>query len=245
MTTMNNLGDLHLFYTPDIQPQHKAFILSEEESKHAVRVLRLSVGQQLQLVDGNGGYYTAAITDAHPKRTVLEILEISLAHGKRPYHLHMAIAPTKSIDRVEWFLEKATEVGVDEITPIICDHSERKEVKLERLRKVVAAAMKQSLSAYLPKVNPAIRFDDFIGHDFSARRFIAHCAEGEKAYLGNTLQPEEPAVVLIGPEGDFSVAEIQRATQAGYTGVTLGNTRLRSETAALVACAEVAILNRG
>lgn len=237
---------MHLFYTPDIQPQHKAFILSEEESKHAVRVLRLAAGQQLRLVDGSGGYYTAVITDAHPKRTVLEILEVSAAHGKRPYHLHVAIAPTKSIDRMEWFLEKATEVGVDEITPIICDHSERKEVKIERLRKVVVAAMKQSLAAYLPKINPITRFDDFIGSGFLAKRFIAHCADGEKQHINDGLRRGESAVVLIGPEGDFSPAEIRRAMEeAGYTGVTLGNTRLRTETAALMACAEVAILNRG
>lgn len=236
---------MHLFYTPDIQPQHKAFILSEDESKHAVRVLRLVVGQQLRLVDGNGGYYTAVITDAHPKRTVLEILEVSTAHGKRPYHLHVAIAPTKSIDRMEWFLEKATEVGVDEITPIICDHSERKEVKIERLRKVVVAAMKQSLAAYLPKINPTTRFDDFVGSGFLAKRLIAHCADGEKRHINDSLPRGESAVVLIGPEGDFSTAEIRRAMQAGYTGVTLGNTRLRTETAALMACAEIAILNRG
>lgn len=236
---------MHFFYTPAIQPEHKAFILTEEESKHAVRVLRLPVGQQLQLVDGEGGYYTAVITDAHPKRTVLEILTVDTAHGKRPYHLHMAIAPTKSIDRVEWFLEKATEVGVDEITPIICDHSERTTVKPERLHKVVVAAMKQSQRAYLPKINPAVRFVDFIEGEVFGKRFIAHCADGEKRTLSQSLQPGEPAVVMIGPEGDFSPAEIQRALEAGYSAVTLGNTRLRTETAALMACAEVAILNGG
>lgn len=236
---------MHLFYTPDIQPQHKAFILSEEESKHAVRVLRLPAGQQLRLVDGNGGYYTAVITDAHPKRTVLEILEVNTAYGKRPYYLHIAIAPTKNIDRVEWFLEKATEMGVDEITPIICDHSERKEVKLERLYKVAIAAMKQSQGAYLPKINPTTRFADFLGGDLIGQRFIAHCASGEKRHLTDVMQPGGKAVVLIGPEGDFSSTEIQQAIEADYRGVTLGNTRLRTETAALMACAEVAILNRG
>ncbi len=220
-------------------------MLSEEESKHAVRVLRLSAGQQLQLVDGKGGRYTAVIMDAHPKRTVLEVLSVSMEDGKRPYYLHIAIAPTKSMDRVEWFLEKATEVGVDEITPIICDHSERTAVKPERLHKVVVAAMKQSLGAYLPTINPSAKFDDFVGSSFPAKRFIAHCADSKKQFISDNLQRGESAVILIGPEGDFSPTEIQRAMEAGYTGITLGNTRLRTETAALMSCVEVAILNRG
>ncbi len=234
---------MNLFYTPDIQPHHQAFILSEEESKHAVRVLRLTAGQSLQLVDGKGGRYTAVIADAHPKRTVLEISSVTLDNGKRPYYLHIAIAPTKSMDRVEWFIEKATEIGVDEITPIICDHSERTTVKLDRLHKVVVAAMKQSQRTYLPKVNPALRFVDFMATAVPEKRFIAHCAEGEKQRLSQALQPGEAAVVLIGPEGDFSMAEIARADAAGYTSTTFGDARLRTETAALMACAEVAILN--
>lgn len=234
---------MHLFYTPDIQPEHTAFILNEEESKHAIRVLRLSAGQQVQLVDGNGGYYTAVITDAHPKRTVLEISGVSMAHGKRPYYLHIAIAPTKNIDRVEWFLEKATEVGVDEVTPIICDHSERTAVKPERLRKVVVAAMKQSQRAYLPKVNPATSFADFVKAEVSGKRFIAHCADGEKRSLSHLLQPGEPAVVLIGPEGDFSPAEIDIAIRKDFVPITFGRARLRTETAALMACVEMHLLH--
>lgn len=235
---------MHLFYTPDIQPHHRAFILNEEESKHAVRVLRLTAGELLQLVDGKGGRYTAVITDAHPKRTVLEVQSVSTGEGKPRYDLHIAIAPTKNMDRLEWFLEKATEVGVDEITPIICDHSERVVLKPERLHKVIVAAMKQSQRAYLPKINPAIRFADFINGALPERRFIAYCSNGEKRYFSQMLQPGEAAIVLIGPEGDFSSAEIQQAAQAGYTGVTLGDTRLRTETAALMVCAEVALLNR-
>ena len=234
---------MHLFYTPDIQPQHKAFILNEEESKHAVRVLRLSAGEQLQLVDGKGGRYAAVITDAHPKRTVLEIHSVATGDGKRPYHLHIAIAPTKNIDRVEWFLEKATEVGVDEITPIICDHSERTTVKPERLQKVVVAAMKQSQRAYLPKINPAIRFADFVKGALPGKCFIAHCAAGEKRHLSQTLQPGEAAVILIGPEGDFSAAEIDVAVRGGFVPITFGRARLRTETAALVACVEMHLLH--
>ncbi|MEC3879793.1 16S rRNA (uracil(1498)-N(3))-methyltransferase [Parapedobacter sp. 10938] len=229
---------MHLFYTPDIQPQHKAFILNEEESKHAVRVLRLSAGQRVQLIDGRGGRYTAMVTDAHPKRAVLEILSVSTGEGKHPYHLHIAMAPTKNMDRMEWFLEKATEVGVDEVTPIICDHSERTAVKPERLHKVAVAAMKQSQRAYLPQVNPAIRFADFVKQELAGKRFIAHCADGEKKYFSQLLQPSEPTVVLIGPEGDFSAAEIDAAIRNGYMPTTFGTMRLRTETAGLVACVE-------
>lgn len=234
---------MHLFYTPDIRPEHKAFILNEEESKHAIRVLRLPAGQQLQLVDGSGGYYTAMITDAHPKRTVLEILDMRTAYGKRPYYLHIAVAPTKSMDRMEWFVEKATELGVDEITPIICEHSERTVVKPERLRKVAIAAMKQSQRAYLPKINPTVQFADLIGGEAFGKRFIAHCADGEKQRLGHSLQPGEPAIILIGPEGDFSMAEINAALSYGFAPVTFGNARLRTETAALVACMEMHLLH--
>ena len=234
---------MHIFYTPDIQPHHHAFILNEEESKHAVRVLRLTTGQQLQLVDGTGGYYTAVITDAHPKRTVLEILTVDTAYGKRPYYLHVALAPTKSIDRVEWFVEKATELGVDEITPLICDHSERTVVKEERLQKVAVAAMKQSQRAYLPKINPAVRFGALMDREVAGKRFIAHCADGEKLRLGSLLQPGEAAVILIGPEGDFSTNEIATALSNGYHPITFGQARLRTETAALVACMEMHLLH--
>lgn len=220
------------------------FTLSEEESKHAVRVLRMADGDQVNLIDGQGGLYTAVIIDAHPKRTVLEIVHVHLDYGKRPYYLHMAIAPTKSIDRMEWFLEKATEIGIDEVTPIICEHSERKEVKIERLNKVVISAIKQSLKAYLPKLNQPVKFDEFLHSQFAGRQFIAHCAEGHKAYLGGLLPPAESTLILIGPEGDFSQREIEVAIAAGYAPITLGASRLRTETAALQACMEVALLNR-
>ncbi|MGV3764344.1 16S rRNA (uracil(1498)-N(3))-methyltransferase [Parapedobacter sp.] len=234
---------MHLFYTPDIQPQHTAFILNEEESKHAVRVLRLSAGQQVQLIDGRGGRYTAVMADAHPKRAVLEIVAVRASEGNHPYHLHIAIAPTKNMDRMEWFLEKATEVGVDEITPIICDHSERTTVKAERLHKVAVAAMKQSQRAYLPQVNPAIDFAAFVERELPGKRFIAHCADGDKKYFSQLLKPGESATVLIGPEGDFSTAEIDAAIRRGFIPTTFGPMRLRTETAALVACVEAHLLH--
>lgn len=235
---------MQLFYTPGIQPQHDAFVLSEEESKHAVRVLRMTKGDQLHLVDGKGGLYTAAIADAHPKRTVLTISNVSLNYGKRPYYLHIAIAPTKNIDRMEWFLEKATEMGIDEVTPIICAHSERKELKAERLTKVMVAAMKQSLKAFLPTLNEPVPFEAFIAAPFSGKGFIAHCAAGNRHYINGLLQPHEKALVLIGPEGDFSETEIDAASAAGFIPASFGNARLRTETAALTVCLEVAIINR-
>lgn len=235
---------MQLFYTPDIAPHLKSFVLSEEESRHAVRVLRMEAGQQVQLVDGRGGLYTAVIVDAHPKRSVLEILRVETRYGTRPYYLHVAIAPTKQIERIEWFLEKATEVGIDEITPIICERSERKEVKVERLNKVMAAAMKQSLKAYIPRMNEPLGFGSFLDQRTEGQRFIAHCGDGDKQYLSEIIEPAGRYTVLIGPEGDFSGAEVDAAQRAGFFPVTFGASRLRTETAALVACLEAAIRNR-
>lgn len=238
---------MHLFYTPTIEPHYKEFILSEEESKHAVRVLRLAVGDQVQLIDGVGGWYTAEILDAHPKRTTLSVMHVVCNFEKPQYDLHIAVAPTKNIDRLEWFLEKATEIGIQEITPIIAARSERKDVKLDRLNRVVVSAMKQSLKAYLPKINPPISLSKFFEQAQSAVytvKTIAHCADGEKQYLQDVCTAGGRYLILIGPEGDFSEAEIQQALSLGYKPVSLGNSRLRTETAALASCVEIALLNR-
>lgn len=242
--TRNNLSALYLFYTPEIQPQHEFFALNEEESKHAIRVLRMVSGDQVHLVDGKGGWYAAVITDAHPKRTVMKITEVRLDVGKRPYHLHMAVAPTKHIERLEWFLEKVTEVGIDEVTPLICERSERREVKIERLNKVMVAAMKQSLKARLPRLNEPAKYTDFLANPFPGKRFIAHCADGDKAYLNRLLGAGENALIMIGPEGDFSGGEIAAALQVGFVPLSLGTARLRTETAALAACLEASVINR-
>lgn len=239
---------MHLFYTADLKPDQSLFQLSEEESKHAVRVLRLNVGDQVQLVDGVGGFYEAEIADAHPKRTQLRILNYTAEFQKPNYHLHIAVAPTKNIDRIEWFLEKATEIGIQEITPIISEHSERKEVKTERLNKVIVSAMKQSLKAYMPLLNEAISLDAFLnkaGADKDLKKAIAHCEEdAEKKYLNQEFERGQRYLILIGPEGDFSPSEIEKAISAGFIPVSLGEARLRTETAALYACTEIALLNR-
>lgn len=238
---------MHLFYTPTLEAHHHQFVLNEEESKHAVRVLRLVATDKVTLVDGVGGWYTAEIIDPHPKRTTLNILQSVQEYEKPSYHLHIAVAPTKNIDRIEWFLEKATEIGIQEITPIISEHSERKEVKLDRLSKVVIAAMKQSLKAYLPVINPAVTFGQFLKvqqENAGGVKCIAHCAEGGKQYLNSICKPQGNYLILIGPEGDFSDKEITEAIAQRFHPISLGNSRLRTETAALTSCLEIALLNR-
>jgi 16S rRNA (uracil1498-N3)-methyltransferase len=235
---------MHLFYTPDIAPSHPQYFLNEEESKHAVRVLRLEIGAEVQLIDGKGGLYTAQIKDAHPKRTILQITNVVTEYSKRNHYLHIAIAPTKNLDRLEWFLEKATEIGIDEISLIVCQRSERKEAKTERLNKIITAAIKQSLKAYHPVLNEPIALNKFLTLPFDGQKFIAHCEDSQKASLTNEIQKQGKYLILIGPEGDFSPAEIDSALHNGYKAITLGESRLRTETAALEACFEVNFLNR-
>lgn len=233
---------MHLFYTPDIISD--TYILSEEESKHCIKVLRLQTGNLLQLVDGRGGFYDAVIEDPHPKRTRLKITNVQRDFGKRNHYLHIAIAPTKNIERTEWFLEKATEIGIDEISLLICDRSERKDVKTDRLNKVITSAVKQSVRAYHPKLNEPQKFKDFIGNNMDGQRFIAHCIGSEKSPLKDQIKLHSRYLVLIGPEGDFSPSEIDSALQLNFIPVSLGSTRLRTETAALEACFEINFLNR-
>jgi len=232
---------MQLFYVPNITGTE--VILKETESKHAVRVLRLVVGNRIHLVDGKGGFYKVEITDANPKKCRLQIIQSEKGFGKRNFKLHMAIAPTKNMDRFEWFLEKATEIGIDEITPIISEHSERKIIKPERPEKILVAAMKQSVKAYLPKFNSLTSFADFIQETKIQNKFIAHCNTGEKKHLKNAVVPGGEVLVLIGPEGDFSEQEVAQARNLGIEEVTLGPSRLRTETAGVVACHIVNLAN--
>ncbi len=232
---------MQLFYVPNINSNE--VVLDETESKHAVRVLRLVVGNTVQLVDGKGGFYDAEITDANPKKCRLTIKKTIREFGKKNFRLHMAVAPTKNIDRFEWFLEKATEIGVDEITPLFSEHSERKSVKPERLEKILVSAMKQSVKAYLPQLNEMVSFNDFIESCTTENRFIAHCYEGEKDHLKNVVNKNKDVVILIGPEGDFSPEEVEQAKKYFFKEVSLGTARLRTETAAVVACHIVNLIN--
>lgn len=229
-----------MFYCPDIL---HSFTLSEEESQHAVRVLRLQTGDELELVDGAGGYYKAVISNPHPKHCEFVIKETFTEFGKRDYRLHIAIAPTKNIERLEWFIEKCTEIGIDEITPVICRFSERKIIKPERLEKIIVSAAKQSLKAYFPILNPMCSFRDFIQQTTVSQKFIAHCYEQDKQLLQRVYQKSFDAVILIGPEGDFSPEEVQAAIQHQFHPVSLGSSRLRTETAGIAACHTVALMN--
>jgi 16S rRNA (uracil1498-N3)-methyltransferase len=233
---------MHLFYTPDINGDY--YTLNEEESKHCVRVLRLQAGDEVFLIDGRGGFYTASIMDPHPKRTLLKVTASQQHYGKRNHYLHIAIAPTKNIERTEWFLEKATEIGIDEVSLIITDHSERKEVKPDRLRKVITSAVKQSIKAYHPILNEPLSLKKFVQQTTQENRYIAHCMEGSKLSLKKDMKLQSSYLVMIGPEGDFSPPEVELSLAAGFKAISLGESRLRTETAALEACFEINFLNR-
>jgi 16S rRNA (uracil1498-N3)-methyltransferase len=232
---------MQLFYVPNISGSE--IILDETESKHAIRVLRLQKGDQIQVVDGKGGFYMAEIADANPKKCRLTIVNSALDFGKRNFHLHIAIAPTKNIDRFEWFLEKATEIGIDEITPLLTSHSERKTINAERLEKILVSAMKQSLKAYLPQLHELTTFKELIINNKTENKFIAYCDEIQKIHLKDLATKGNNTLILIGPEGDFSPEEIKLAIENGFKVVSLGESRLRTETAGIVACHIVNLAN--
>ena len=233
---------MQLFYTPSIQNDTTEFTFDKEESRHMVRVLRKKEGDLLHITNGNGWLFEAALTLADQKNCMVSIVK---AEEKQPlpYHLHLVVAPTKMNDRYEWFLEKATEIGISEITPVICEHSERKTIKAERYEKIIQSAMKQSLQCFLPKLNEVISFNAFMEQRSEGQRLIAHCEETERFSLKSKIQSGQQTTILIGPEGDFSKAEIQLAKEKGFLPVMLGNNRLRTETAAVVACHTVALAN--
>lgn len=232
---------MQLFYVPDISSSE--VFLNEDESKHAVKVLRLHNGDTVQLIDGKGGLYKAEISDANHRKCRLAITYKQTEVGKKDFRLHIAIAPTKNIDRFEWFLEKATEIGIDEITPLLTKHSERKTLNTERMEKILISAMKQSLKTYLPVLNNITCVNDLISTAVCKNKFIAHCGEGEKQHLKNIVPKGEDILVLIGPEGDFTAKEIQYTQKHGFREISLGKSRLRTETAGIVACNIVNMAN--
>ena len=223
---------MHTFYTPNIMASAE---LPEEEAAHCLRVLRLTVGDEILLTDGKGFFYKAQIDGIAGKRCRVKIVETIEQVPLWKGHLHLAMAPTKNIDRTEWLAEKATEIGFDELTFLDCRFSERKVVKNERIEKIVVSAVKQSLKARKPQVNEMIGFTRFIRQNFPGQKFIAHCYEGDKPLLQDVLDADADALVMIGPEGDFSPEEVRQAEEAGFQAVSLGRSRLRTETAALVA----------
>ncbi|MBM6653940.1 16S rRNA (uracil(1498)-N(3))-methyltransferase [Bacteroides mediterraneensis] len=223
---------MHVFYTPDIANTQE---LPEEEAGHCLRVLRLGIGDEVMLTDGRGFFYQAVIAAATQKRCMVKIVSKTEQEPFWGGHLHLALAPTKNMDRMEWLAEKATEIGFDELTFLNCRFSERKVIKTDRIEKIVVSAVKQSLKARKPVVNEMTDFRKFMERDFSGQKFIAHCYEGEKPLLRDVLHPDEDAVILVGPEGDFSPEEVTLAMEKGFQPVSLGKSRLRTETAALVA----------
>ena len=230
---------MHLFYSPDISGTQ--FELDEDESKHAVRVLRLKKGERVGLVDGKGGWYEAEIEDAHPKKCRFRILSHMAGYRPLPYHLHMAVSPTRSMERFEWFIEKATEIGISEISPLLCRRTERSRLNPERLDRVVVSAMKQSMRAYKPLLHPPVSFPDFIKVDREGTKGIAHCMAAERLPL-LALPRDSSYTLLVGPEGDFTEDEVKLAGEAGYGQLHLGDWRLRTETAGVYICTAVSLL---
>ena len=233
---------MQLFYAPEIS--FPRYTLPEEESKHCVRVLRMCVGDELHLTDGRGMLHRCKVVDDNAKRCVVEVIESTQAEPL-PYHLVMAVAPTKNIDRYEWFLEKATEVGIGEIYPIESEHSERRQIKHDRELKVITAAVKQSLKMYHPTLHDLTPFKQIVTMPFEGEKYIAHCNSslGERPYLGKEIKKGSRMLILIGPEGDFSPEEITFALQNGFKPISLGDQRLRTETAAVAATMIVSTIN--
>ncbi|MBQ3655332.1 MAG: 16S rRNA (uracil(1498)-N(3))-methyltransferase [Bacteroidales bacterium] len=240
--------NLHIFYVPEAATASAGTLiyLSEEEAAHCSRVLRLKTSDFITVIDGKGKMYTAQLSECRKDTVSAVITEVFTDVYQCPYYNHIGIAPTKNIDRFEWFVEKAAEFGIDEITPLLCQHSERKVLKLDRVEKILVSAIKQSGNAVMPKLNPLTPFDSFMKNVAaeSAVKLIAHCESGmEKVFFGNAVKKAERSITLIGPEGDFSLEEIALALKSGFKAVTLGQTRLRTETAGVSVCAFLSCIN--
>ncbi|OYX83674.1 MAG: 16S rRNA (uracil(1498)-N(3))-methyltransferase [Flavobacteriales bacterium 32-34-25] len=233
---------MQLFYNPNIDEQTENFFFDKEESKHIIKVLRKRDGDILFVTNGLGFLFECEITLASDNKCTVKINSFEKKATPK-FNLHLAVAPTKMNDRYEWFLEKATEIGIQEITPIICDRSERKVINKERFDKIILSALKQSNEVYLPKLNEAVTFKEFVNQKNNGTLLIAHCEETDKKTLKSVLKANEDITLLIGPEGDFSVKEIALALENNFIPVSLGNTRLRTETAAIVACHSVVFFN--
>lgn len=232
---------MQLFFIPNTESDF--YTLSEEESHHCVKVLRLVAGDHIAATDGQGTLCQCTIIEAHPKHCLIQIDERTDNHNRHSFHLHVAVAPTKNTARMEWFVEKAVEMGIDEITPIVCDHSERCVLRHERLQKIAVSAMKQSLKTFMPIINPPTPLTQLINSSTIQQRFIAYCDGDHRTPLHNIYRPGQDALILIGPEGDFSQREISLALDNGFQPVTLGQYRLRTETAALAATAYFNLVN--
>ncbi len=233
---------MDLFFSTEVRVGEFSF--SREESKHITRVLRKKIGNELFLTNGEGYMFSGKIFDDHPNKCLVDIFDSKRIPKKNSYHLHLAVAPTKNISRFEWFLEKATEIGIDEITPLACDHSEKMQINVGRLKKIMIAALKQSQQFWLPKLNRLQPMKDILNTDFSGQKFIAYVDKTNKTSLKSACVPNQDSLVLIGPEGDFSREEVESAISSDYRQISLGENRLRTETAALVACHTINLFNQ-
>jgi len=229
-----------IFFAPEIITNPE---LPFEEAQHCIKVLRKKEGDEILVTDGKGHFYDARIIQANPKHCIVDIINTIDAPKNWNFNLQVAFAPTKNIDRIEWFAEKATEIGIDRFSPILCEHSERKEIKPQRIEKILVSAMKQSQKAILPQLDDMQTFRKFIEQEFDGQKFIAHCYPENKKELKEVYKKGENALILIGPEGDFSEKELELALANGFIPVSLGESRLRTETAALVACHTIHVLN--
>jgi len=232
---------MQLFYAPDIAANPQ---LPETEARHCLKVLRMQVGDTLRITDGKGFFYQSEIAEAQLNCCRVNLLETIPQHPLWKGTIEIALAPTKNTDRIEWFAEKATEIGIDKISFLRCRFSERKEMPIERIRKIMISAMKQSEKAQLPVLQEMTGFSEFVQQDFDGQKFIAHCYPDEKIPLAQAYRKNENALILIGPEGDFSEEEISLAKEYGFIPVSLGESRLRTETAALTACQTIHIVNQ-
>jgi 16S rRNA (uracil1498-N3)-methyltransferase len=229
---------MHIFYIPETESDHCN--LSHEESRHCIKVLRLKPGDNIHLIDGKGGFYIAKIVKDDPNNCLVEIIKKNKDYKKRDFNLHIAISPTKNNDRFEWFIEKATEIGIDEITPMITKHSEKNKINFERLNKIIISASKQSVNPYFPALNNIKKFDEIIGKNYNCLKCLA-CYSNHS--LKDLYTTKSNILILVGPEGDFSEKEIENAKTNNFSIISLGNNRLRTETAGIVACHTINFMN--
>jgi 16S rRNA (uracil1498-N3)-methyltransferase len=232
---------MQLFYSTSIQ--ENLIFLNEEESRHCIKVLRLKIGNLVNVTDGKGNHYKTTILEDNPRKTMLQIDKI-VTIDKHPIHIHIAISPTKNISRFEWFLEKSVEMGISEITPVIASQSERKKINFDRCHKIILSGMKQSLQYWLPQFNQLIVFSEFLKREDQNDKFIGYCDEVNPEHLFDVYEKGDNATILIGPEGDFSKEEFDLAKKKGYKPISLGKSRLRTETAGLAACHIINLKNR-
>ena len=234
---------MQVFYAPDISGN--SFVLDENESRHCVKVLRLGKSDVVKLIDGKGNLYEGVIIEPNPKACVINISNVIKDYQQRPYRLHLVVSPLKNPERFDWLIEKCVEIGVDEITPVICNKTEKMSIRKERVESIIISAMKQSLKATLTVLNPVTGFREMISQNRSGLKLIAHCSDKyERKSIMQVYKGEKEILFLIGPEGDFTGDEIQEAVSKGFVSVHLGSSRLRTETAAIAACLSIYLLNQ-